>query len=90
MAITSIEATYLDIPLPADFFPSWIPGRTQSDNRCVVVEVSDDSGQVGIGTGVEQQSNHFSISCPRSQPQWCAAAGLILIVEQLLPKVDTQ
>ena len=50
MAITGIEATYLDIPLPADFFPSWIPGRTQSHNRCVVVEVSDDSGQVGIGT----------------------------------------
>jgi L-alanine-DL-glutamate epimerase-like enolase superfamily enzyme len=50
MAITGIETTYLDIPLPADFFPSWIPGRTQSHNRCVVVEVSDDSGQVGIGT----------------------------------------
>jgi D-galactarolactone cycloisomerase len=50
MAITGIEATYLDIPLPADFFPSWIPGRTQRHNRCVVVEVSDDSGQVGIGT----------------------------------------
>jgi L-alanine-DL-glutamate epimerase-like enolase superfamily enzyme len=49
MAITGIEAAYLDIPLPADFFPSWIPGRTQSHNRCVVVEVRDDSGQVGVG-----------------------------------------
>ena len=49
MAITGFEVTYLDIPLPADFLPSWIPGRTQSHNRCVVVEVSDDSGQVGIG-----------------------------------------
>ena len=51
MAITKIDATYLDIPLPADFFPSWIPGRTQSHNRCVVVEVHDDSGHVGIGAG---------------------------------------
>jgi L-alanine-DL-glutamate epimerase-like enolase superfamily enzyme len=50
MAITGFETTYLDIPLPADFFPSWIPGRTQSHNRCVVIEVSDDSGHVGIGT----------------------------------------
>ena len=44
MAITGFEATFLDIPLPADFFPSWIPGRTQSHNRCVVIEVHDDSG----------------------------------------------
>ncbi len=51
MAITKIDATYMDIPLPADFFPSWIPGRTQSHNRCVIVEVHDDSGQVGIGAG---------------------------------------
>ncbi len=48
MAITEFETTYLDIPLPADFFPSWIPGRTQSHNRCVVIEVHDDSGHVGV------------------------------------------
>ena len=32
MAITEFETTYLDIPLPADFFPSWIPGRSDRDN----------------------------------------------------------
>jgi len=48
VAITEFETTYLDIPLPADFFPSWIPGRTQSHNRCVVIEVHDDSGHVGV------------------------------------------
>lgn len=51
MPITKLEATYLDYPLPADFFPSWIPGRTQSHNRCVILEVHDDAGHVGIGTG---------------------------------------
>lgn len=51
MAITKFDATFLDIPLPADFFPSWIPGRVQSHNRCVVLEVHDDSGHVGIGAG---------------------------------------
>ena len=51
MAITRIEATYLEIPLPADFHPSWVPGLTQQHNRCLVVEVHDDSGHVGVGAG---------------------------------------
>jgi L-alanine-DL-glutamate epimerase-like enolase superfamily enzyme len=51
MAITSIEATYLEIPLPADFHPSWVPGLTQQYNRCLFVEVHDDSGHTGIGAG---------------------------------------
>lgn len=51
MPIRSIEATYLEIPLPADFRPSWIPGLVQQHNRCLVVEVHDDSGHVGIGAG---------------------------------------
>jgi L-alanine-DL-glutamate epimerase-like enolase superfamily enzyme len=57
MAITDFTTTYLDIPLPADFFPSWIPGRPQSHNRCVVLEVHDDSGHVGVAasTCFEQQ-----------------------------------
>jgi L-alanine-DL-glutamate epimerase-like enolase superfamily enzyme len=49
MAITGFRTTFLDIPLPADFHPSWIPGQTQTHNRCVVIEVQDDSGHVGIG-----------------------------------------
>jgi L-alanine-DL-glutamate epimerase-like enolase superfamily enzyme len=51
MAITKIEATYLEIPLPAEFHPSWVPGLTQTHNRCLVVEVHDDSGHSGIGAG---------------------------------------
>jgi L-alanine-DL-glutamate epimerase-like enolase superfamily enzyme len=51
MAITGIEVTYLEIPLPADFHPSWVPGLTQQHNRCLLVEVHDDSGHTGIGAG---------------------------------------
>ncbi len=51
MAIAKIQATYLEIPLPAAFNPSWVPGLTMMHNRCIVVEVHDDSGAVGIGAG---------------------------------------
>jgi L-alanine-DL-glutamate epimerase-like enolase superfamily enzyme len=51
MAIRAVETWYLEIPLPADFHPSWIPGLTQTHNRCLVVRVNDDSGHAGIGAG---------------------------------------
>ena len=51
MTITRIEATYLEIPLPADFHPSWVPGLAMQHNRCMVVEVHDDSGHTGVGAG---------------------------------------
>ena len=57
MTITRIEATYLEIPLPADFHPSWVPGLAMQHNRCMVVQIHDDSGHTGIGAGTvfEQQ-----------------------------------
>jgi L-alanine-DL-glutamate epimerase-like enolase superfamily enzyme len=51
MAIKSIEATFLEIPLPAPFHPSWVPGLSMEHNRCLVVQVHDDSGHTGIGAG---------------------------------------
>jgi L-alanine-DL-glutamate epimerase-like enolase superfamily enzyme len=51
VAITKIEAHYVEIPLPADFHPSWVPGLTMTHNRCLVVQVHDDSGHTGIGAG---------------------------------------
>lgn len=51
MAIERIEAWYLEIPLPAPFHPSWIPGLTQTHNRALVVRVHDDGGATGVGAG---------------------------------------
>jgi len=51
MAICGIETFYLEIPLPGPFHPSWIPGLTQTHNRCFLVRVHDDSGHVGVGAG---------------------------------------
>lgn len=51
MAIEQIEVFYLEIPLPGEFHPSWIPGLVQTHNRALVVVVHDDSGQRGIGAG---------------------------------------
>jgi len=51
VTIERIEAWYLEIPLPADFHPSWVPGLTQSHNRCLLVRVHDDSGHTGVGAG---------------------------------------
>ncbi len=51
MAITGVEAHYLEIPLPEPFHPSWVPGLTQTHNRCLVMQVHDDSGHTGVGAG---------------------------------------
>ncbi len=51
MAIASIEAHYVEIPLPGDFHPSWVPGLTQRHNRCLLVQVHDEVGHTGIGAG---------------------------------------
>jgi D-galactarolactone cycloisomerase len=51
VTITKIEAHYVEIPLPADFHPSWVPGLTMTHNRSLVVQVHDDSGHTGIGAG---------------------------------------
>lgn len=51
MAIKQIEAFFVEIPLPGEFHPSWIPGLAQSHNRCLIFVVHDDSGRLGIGAG---------------------------------------
>jgi L-alanine-DL-glutamate epimerase-like enolase superfamily enzyme len=61
MAITKIEAHYVEIPLPADFHPSWVPGLTMTHNRCLVVQVHDDSGHTGIGAGTVFESRQAEL-----------------------------
>jgi L-alanine-DL-glutamate epimerase-like enolase superfamily enzyme len=39
------------IPLPAPFYPSWIPGYPQTENRFTLIKVITDDGAIGYSAG---------------------------------------
>ncbi len=49
--IARIELFHVAVPLPARFYPSWIPGFPQTENRFTLVRVTTDDGVQGIGAG---------------------------------------
>lgn len=49
--IARIELFHVAIPLPAPFYPSWIPGFPQTENRFTLVKVITDDGVVGYSAG---------------------------------------
>lgn len=51
MKITGIELWHVAVPLPRPFYPSWIPGYPQTENRFTVVRVETASGLVGFSAG---------------------------------------
>lgn len=50
-SIARIELFHVAIPLPATFYPSWIPGFPQTENRFTLVRVFTDDGVVGYSAG---------------------------------------
>lgn len=55
VVITGVRACYLDLPLPAVFWPTWIPGYPQRANRLVLYRVETDEGIVGHAASVAFQ-----------------------------------
>ena len=49
--IARIELYHVAIPLPAPFYPSWIPGFPQMENRFTLIQVTTDDGVVGHSAG---------------------------------------
>ena len=49
--IARIELFHVAIPLPAPFYPSWIPGFPQTENRFTLIKVITDDGIEGFSAG---------------------------------------
>jgi len=49
--IARIELFHVAVPLPAPFYPSWIPGFPQTENRFTLIRVHTDEGVVGYSAG---------------------------------------
>jgi D-galactarolactone cycloisomerase len=50
-AIRRIELYHVKIPLPETFYPSWIPGFPQTENRFTLIRVFTDDGVEGFSAG---------------------------------------
>ena len=49
--VARIELYHVAVPLPANFYPSWIPGLPQTENRCTLIRVVTDDGVEGFSAG---------------------------------------
>ncbi|MCP4599961.1 MAG: mandelate racemase/muconate lactonizing enzyme family protein [Proteobacteria bacterium] len=49
--IARIELYHVAIPLPANFYPSWIPGFPQTENRFTLIKAITDDGVEGYSAG---------------------------------------
>jgi D-galactarolactone cycloisomerase len=49
--VARIELFHVVIPLPAPFYPSWIPGLPQMENRFTLIKVITDDGVEGYSAG---------------------------------------
>ena len=49
--VARIELYHVAIPLPAPFYPSWIPGFPQTENRFTLIKVITDDGVEGYSAG---------------------------------------
>jgi len=49
--ISRIELYHVAIPLPARFYPSWIPGFPQTENRFTLIRILTESGLEGYSAG---------------------------------------
>jgi len=50
-AIARIELYHVAFPLPKPFYPSWIPGFPQTENRFTLIRVTTDDGIEGYSAG---------------------------------------
>ncbi|MDD3991544.1 MAG: mandelate racemase/muconate lactonizing enzyme family protein [Desulfobacteraceae bacterium] len=51
MKISLIELYHVSVPLPATFWPTWIPGYPQTHNRFTLIHLATDDGLEGWSAG---------------------------------------
>ena len=61
--ITRVELYHVAIPLPASFYPSWIPGLPQNENRFTLIKVTTDDGVVGYSAGPAMDRERAGLGC---------------------------
>jgi L-alanine-DL-glutamate epimerase-like enolase superfamily enzyme len=49
--VARVELWHVEVPLPATFHPSWIPGFPQNENRFTLIRVTTESGVDGFSAG---------------------------------------
>ncbi len=49
--VARIELFHVAFPLPKPFYPSWIPGLPQTENRFTLIKITTDDGAVGYSAG---------------------------------------
>lgn len=49
--VARIELFHVGVPLPAPFYPAWIPGMPATENRFTLIRVTTDDGVVGHSAG---------------------------------------
>lgn len=49
--VARVELYHFAAPLPATFYPSWIPGFPQNENRCTLIRVVTNDGVEGWSAG---------------------------------------
>jgi D-galactarolactone cycloisomerase len=52
MKVERIELFHVAIPLPKPFYPAWIPGYPQTENRFTLLRLTTDDGVQGLAAGV--------------------------------------
>lgn len=55
MKVKKIELFHITIPLPADFYPAWIPGFPQRFNRSTLIKITTDDGLIGYSAGMAME-----------------------------------
>jgi len=55
MKVSKIELYHISIPLPGEFYPSWIPGYPQKFNRSTLLKITTDDGIVGYSAGMAME-----------------------------------
>lgn len=51
MRISQIDLWHVQVPLPGTFYPSWIPGFPQTENRFTLVRLRTEDGLEGFSAG---------------------------------------
>jgi len=49
--VARIELFHVAVPTPAPFYPAWIPGMPQNENRFTLIKVTTEDGVVGHSAG---------------------------------------
>lgn len=55
MKVKKIELFHVSIPLPKDFYPSWIPGLPQGFNRFTLLRLTTGEGLEGYSAGIAME-----------------------------------